>query len=367
MVFSANSSILPWQSVLWEGLTAQIWTKRLPHALLFAGPHGVGKTFLARSLAQYLLCEHPTESGFACTVCSACRRFMAGSHPDFMWVRPDMEISAENRVHDREEIVNNGLGTGATHSERSPEKTGSRYIRIDQIRSLGEWIGLKSLYGGGKIALITPAEQMNIQAANSLLKTLEAPPGEAVLILTATQPSQLPATIRSRCQTLTFPSVTPKLALHWLVAQGVTSQEVPMLLALAEGGPLTALALAKADLLAQRLMLFSEFEGVVMGRLAPVTVAQSWLTREVERVIAFQWSWAADMIRLSLIPHPHLANPDLAQRLATLAQHLGVRRLYARLDHLSVALRLIRGPTNPNLQLLLEDLLIPWRGDMSSQ
>ncbi|CAK0778373.1 DNA polymerase III subunit delta' [Gammaproteobacteria bacterium] len=359
----SDPAILPWQYDLWEHLVARFRAKRLPHALLFAGPRGVGKTTFARCFAQTLFCEAPTDNGIACATCPACRRFLVGSHPDFLWIQPEAKIRTGTKTA-RDETAEGGKSSEENEgakSEKGAEK-GGRHILIDQIRALSEWISLKPHYGGRKVALLTPAEQMNINAANSLLKTLEAPPGEALLMLAAAHPAQLPATVRSRCQTVTFPPIAAASAVPWLVAQGVGNQEIAtLLLGLAEGGPLTALELAQSGILEYRLTLFGELEGVIMGRLAPVTVAQSWLTREVAQLIDFQWGWTADMIRLSLAPHTGLANPDLAPRLTALARRLGVRRLYARLDHLSEAMRLVRGPTNPNLQLLLEDLLIPWR------
>ncbi|CAK0740781.1 DNA polymerase III subunit delta' [Gammaproteobacteria bacterium] len=357
----SDTTIFPWQSDIWTRLVAHHRAERLPHALLLVGPRGVGKTIFARCLAGALLCERPADNGIACNSCPACRRLLAGSHPDFLWVRPEAKIHAENSTS-REETVTEQGGANEAIPARAKAKKGSRYILIDQIRALGEWIVLKSHYRGLKVALLVPAEQMNINAANSLLKTLEAPPGEALLMLATAHPAQLPATIRSRCQTVIFPAVTADFALPWLVARGVGNEDAAaLLLALAEGGPLTALELKRDGILEYRLTLFAELEGVITGRLAPVTVAQSWTNREIEQIIGFQWTWAADMIRLSLAPGTNLANPDLAPRLLAVARLFDVRRLYARLDHLSEALRLVRGPTNPNIQLLLEDLIIPWR------
>jgi len=351
-----SDPILPWQCDIWERLIARYRAGRLPHALLLVGPRGVGKTTLARHFAHTLLCEQ----GIACTTCPACLRFLAGSHPDFLWVQPEGKTRTESKTTSQEEGTEGNVEVEATSSGSKGTK-GSRFIRVDQVRSLGEWFSLKPHYGERKVALITPAEQMNTNAANSLLKTLEEPPNGALLMLVAAHPAQLPATVRSRCQAVHFSPVSIESALPWLIKRGVKNREVATIfLTLAEGGPLAALALSQSAILEHRLTLFGELEGVVTGRLSPVAVAQSWVTREIEQIIDFQWGWAADMIRLSLTPQVGLANPDLAARLAVLAQGLGVRRLYAQIDHLSEALRLVRGPTNPNLQLLLEDLLIPW-------
>ncbi len=349
-----DSALFPWQGAVWAHLVDYHQSGRLPHALLFAGPHGTGKTHLARCFAQRLLCERPINTGLACGTCTACRRFVAGSHPDFLWVRSDASQDATEAVGE------DGLSTEA---EKSEEKTkGSRYIRIDQIRALSKWLELTSHCGGPQVALLTSAEQMNANAANSLLKTLEDPPGGVLLMLATAHPARLPATLRSRCQTVVFPMIAAEAASAWLITQGITDRATALsLLSLAGGGPLAALALGQSGLLALRMTVFAELEGIVMGRLSPIAVAQAWLTQELESILALQWGLLAEMIRITLMFGPVPADPEGAERLRRMAEHLGIRRLYARLDHLHEALRLARSTTQANKQLLLEDLLIPWR------
>jgi len=132
----------------------------LHHALLFSGPEGVGKEWLARSLAAGLLCDQPRENRLACGQCAACRWMSQDSHPDFRLLRP----TADEPVAEE----------GETPSPR-PAKV-SRDIRIEQIRGLAGFVEVASHRGGAKVILITPAEAMNSAAANALLKTLEEPP-----------------------------------------------------------------------------------------------------------------------------------------------------------------------------------------------
>ena len=158
----------PWQQSAWDGLMRRLGEQRLPHALLLGGGAGLGKRRLAGDLATALLCQTAT-GPWPCGQCVGCTLMSAGSHPDFH------EIGVEE---------------------------GSRVIKVDAVRELGRSMGLKSQYGGFRVAIIAPAERMNASAANSLLKTLEEPPAGTVLILVADQPSRLPATVRSRCQRL---------------------------------------------------------------------------------------------------------------------------------------------------------------------
>ncbi|MFO7642692.1 MAG: DNA polymerase III subunit delta', partial [Candidatus Competibacteraceae bacterium] len=162
---------LPWHEPLWRQFQQSRAAGRLPHALLLAGPAGLGKLAFAKRLARALLCETPDVEGDACGRCRSCRLFQAGSHPDYRMEQPVEEGKA---------------------------------IRIDPIRELCGFLGFTAQYGGYKIALLEPADRLNLNAANSLLKTLEEPPGDCLLLLVTAHPARLPATVRSRCQKVSF-------------------------------------------------------------------------------------------------------------------------------------------------------------------
>ncbi|MCL4315598.1 MAG: DNA polymerase III subunit, partial [Gammaproteobacteria bacterium] len=166
-----ESGLLPWHSAQWDALTARLRAAELPHALLLSGPEGLGKEQFARVFSQALLCAAPRKDGQACQNCPACVMFAAGTHPDFQCIAPAEEGKA---------------------------------IGIDRVRELIAWIALKSHASGHKIALVTPAGRMTIEAANALLKTLEEPPAHSLLMLITDRPALLPATVRSRCQRMLF-------------------------------------------------------------------------------------------------------------------------------------------------------------------
>lgn len=147
----------------------------------------------------------------------------------------------------RQQLGLQGADAGETSTEgdaRSKRKP-SRQIRIDDVRAAIDWIVTTSSRGRAKVVLIHPAEAMNLQSANALLKTLEEPPRGARLLLTAAEPEQLLPTVRSRCQVVRLRPPAPDLARQWLQTQGLAQAEV--LLAASSQRPLDALAMAAAD------------------------------------------------------------------------------------------------------------------------
>ncbi|MGD9584048.1 MAG: DNA polymerase III subunit delta' [Lysobacterales bacterium] len=208
--------IAPWLLAPWQQLQARRSAGRLPHALLLAAPAGLGQLEFAQALVHGLLCEHNDAQGFACGHCRGCKLLAAGSHPDYRFIT--LELNDQDKL--RKEIV------------------------IEQIRHLCEQSARTSHFGGHRLALIDPADKLNHNAANALLKTLEEPDENAVFLLLSEQPSRLPATIRSRCQRITIPLPSHAQALAWLTAEGVPADAAQAALVLADGNPGEAKALA---------------------------------------------------------------------------------------------------------------------------
>lgn len=220
--------IYPWQNQVWEDLRLRL--ENLPHALLIHGPQGVGKLSLAEHLAQSLLCEAEDRSQAPCGKCDGCRWFVAGSHPDFRLLEPESLARRPAGGEDEE------LPAEAPASARKP----SSEIRVEQVRALDGFLNHQSHRGGRRVALVHPAEDMNINAANALLKGLEEPPGSAVFILVSHRAARLLATIRSRCVTVPVGLPSPEAARAWLAGQKLAEPE--RWLAYASGAPLRALA-----------------------------------------------------------------------------------------------------------------------------
>ena len=202
---------LPWLREPQDRLEGQISADRLPHALLIQGLPGMGRRQLALWLATRILGADPT------SLVGTGKDEEEAGHPDFYPIT----------------IL--------------PDKT---RILVDQIRELITELSLTSFGPGGKVAIIYPADKMNESAANSLLKTLEEPPGRTTLILICESLRRLPATIVSRCQHLRLQSPPAGVALEWL-EQEVPGTSFENLLDFAGGAPLHALALHEAEFAAQ--------------------------------------------------------------------------------------------------------------------
>ena len=180
----------PWHKSWWNTVVSGL--DRRPSALLLVGPKGTAKNEFARDLAASWLCNAPLPDRSACGRCDSCRWISGGSHPDFRWVRPDAE---------REDEESEGEAAGAADAEAAEDtKKKSQQIRIEQIRGLSGFANVGSHRGGLRVVLISPANRMNYEAANALLKTLEEPPPALVFILVADTTRGIPATIVSRCR-----------------------------------------------------------------------------------------------------------------------------------------------------------------------
>lgn len=324
---------LPWHQHLWQQFQQRVAAGRLPHALLLSGPAGLGKLAFARRMAQALLCEAPAAGGDACGRCRGCRLFRAGSHPDCSAVRPAEE---------------------------------GKVIKVDQIRDLGAFLGFTAQYGGYKIALLEPADRLNINAANSLLKTLEEPPGACLLLLVTAQPARLPATVRSRCQRVSFEPPSLEVAVPWLAARVAGGLDPETLLDVAGGAPLAALAYADGGRWRRRRELADGYDQVQAGRIDPIRAAESWIQGDLTENLCWLIGWHTDLIRLKMSSEPpRLGNPDLRSMLRRWADRYPPRVLFERLDAV-VRLRGLCATTQVNVQMLLEAFLCDAAGDDES-
>jgi len=201
-----------WLDPVRDEFQERIRAGRLAHALLLSGPEGTGKQEFAMEMAGRLLCVEDSEP--ACGSCRSCQLLATGAHPDF-------------RILTFEENEK----TGKLRTE----------IIIEQVRRLISSLQLTTTFSQRKVAFLNPAEAMNRNAANALLKTLEEPPGDTVMILLSHDPTRLPVTIRSRCQNLHVRLPESSTALSWLMDSGdYDPAEVESALKAAAGSPLRA-------------------------------------------------------------------------------------------------------------------------------
>ena len=303
------AAVHPWQVDQWNRLRTRRGEGRLPHAMIVCGPGGTGERTFADTVMQSLLCTAAPDAA-PCGQCAACREFLAGTHPDAVTIEPEEAGKA---------------------------------IGIDRIRGL---IGRLALTGGGgaKVALIDPAETLTLQAANSLLKTLEEPPGDSVLLLVSERPARLPATIRSRCQQVAFGLPERSAALEWLqsrLGEGADTDSAGVWLDRAGGAPLRALELSRregddADLITALVAALGD------GRVAPEAIAAGARV-PLRTSVPLLISAVEDIIRLRLAPEPRLRLPGERQRLSAAGAGVDVAALFHYLDELK---RSIPGPSS---------------------
>ncbi len=288
-------ALLPWQR---DWLVDRLRDRdRAHHALLIAGPAGLGKKALALHYAQALLCERPRDDGLACGRCAGCGYVAARTHPDL-------------RVLDLWEF-----------SDKDEAWEPANEILIDRVRTVIEMMATSAHRGGRRVAVIAPAERMNASTSNALLKTLEEPPPGAMLVLTSSQPGRLLATVASRCVRVPAPRPTPDAALAWLRAQGI-ADPAPVL-AEAGGAPLAALALADAAGRDERNAWYDAL--AEPRRLVPIAMGaridaagkderKARLAAALDALVA----WTADLARVAAGAPPERL-PGRAAALAALA------------------------------------------------
>jgi len=323
--------IYPWNERIWAEFRRRL--PALPHAVLLHGPRGTGKFEFARSAAGLLLCNSPTGpagEGEACGTCAACRLYTGGNHPDFFGVQPEADTLEDTETEE----------AGQTTGDR--RKKPSTQILIEQIREVVASIQSGSHQGGRRVILISPAEAMNTATANALLKTLEEPPAQTIVLLVAHEAARLLPTIRSRCQAVGFTEPDRESAIAWLAKNGI--QDAAARLALFGGAPLTALESAGDGPGLEVRALIDRFTG------APDALTCADALASVGPPVAVDWlqRWTSDILLYRLCGRIRY-HPDLEVRLAPLARAADASALFDYWRSLHGYRRIARHPVNPRL------------------
>jgi len=247
-------------------------------AWLLVGPSGIGKRRVAEALASRLLCEAAAGDD-ACGHCRHCTRVASGTHPD---------LHVVTRDDDR------------------------RDIRIDQIRSLIGWFALRPMMAARKVALIDGAQDMNEAGQNALLKTLEEPPGDAVIILTSTGLGRLLPTVRSRCRLLRLDPLPTDLVAAILEETGMAEADAARIAPRSGGSVGMALALADPALEAIRARTFEVLAGLPDAIAADLSAFAAEIGRgDTAAGLAAVLSWHRDLLHLAIDgPDAAVANVD---------------------------------------------------------
>lgn len=311
-----------------EALRTMLREGRLPHALLFTGPDGIGKRLLAQVLAAAILCE--AQEG-PCGCCDSCRAMQLGSHPDYLEVVPEQN------------------GKSAAQ------------IRIEAIRSVQTQVSRYPVLAKQRVVLIDEADRMNEAAQNSLLKTLEEPEGPVTFLLVTSARSALLDTILSRCMPMAFGMLTPEEMEPVLRSHEVPEREATELAALSDGSPGRALMLYEHEGLHLRgevLDFLTQLPSLDMERVWSLAADMGARDREALR----EWFLYLNMMLRDLLVlaedggSPLLYHGDIRAKLLALLPDYPEPIVFSLLSVVREVQRRLQA--NVNLRLLMEGFLI---------
>ena len=319
-----------------EFLKSVISRGKIPHAYLFAGIPGIGKTTTALALTRAINCQIQME-GEGCAQCPSCRQIAGGNFPDLHMIEPD-----------------------------------GQNIKIEQIRDLNRILAFKPLSGKYRVSIIHQAETMTDEAANSLLKTLEEPPQNNILILNVTEPQALFPTIVSRCQKVLFRPIPVRAIADWLmVHQALEKEEATVLAKISEGSLGRALRMCDEGFF--RMREKSLFDLIQLPNLTSEQILEKALqyARKEKKggadtgngevnlfdLLSIWKSWYRDLLLVKLeCPSNLLINVDFSRKLQKMSRHTNIERLMESFFILDQSQRDLL--QNRNLDLMMENTLL---------
>ena len=312
--------LAPWLTVARQYVARAMRDDKLTHAFLIQGQTGLGQRVLAESIGQLVLCEGlGVDDSHACGSCASCVLYLSGGHPD---------VHRVGLVEEKKQIA------------------------VDDVRKLSAELQMKSYRGGAKVGIIDPADAMNLNGMNALLKTLEEPSRHTLLILTCARLDRFPATIASRCQRIKLRVPTRQVARSWLSALD-PNVAWDSLLDLSSGAPFAARELAAAGALEIDAQMATVPELLARPNADLVELAERCQgSFPAER---FRWLelWVSDRIRKLFVTPSAGSGTNSPVLSAARRRHL--QGLYSVLDMLKVSQGALRG--SANVTLLWEQVL----------
>ena len=298
----------------------------LPHAFLFTGVEGVGKKSTALTLAKVVNCQN-SASGDCCDQCISCRKAASGNHPDINLI----------------------------------EREGP-FIKIEQIRALKHRLRFKPLEGRYRVTVIDNSQHLKAEAANALLKVLEEPPADNLIILTAIETTSLLPTIVSRCLHLPFqPLATVEISAHLNKIHSISPERAAVIARLAGGSLSRAIDLLDEKKLDRRNLILETVSEIHKSGLTDLLAATSrWKGDNLDLQQDLEWlkTWIRDLLveKFEATDSVGLLNSDLAHKIKIMASHMSSDHLLQFFDLVCT----VQGAIgyNVNRRLSLETLLL---------
>lgn len=317
-------------------LTTLLQKGHIPHALVFTGIDGIGKQMAAQAFAMACNCADPqpfptSQEGAspaartnACGQCRTCRRIHSDNHPDILHICPSGDM-----------------------------------IRIAVIRDLIQRLMMKPYEQGKRVVIIAGSHAMNPEASNALLKILEEPPANTLLVLTARQTTDLLPTIISRCQQIRFSPLKPDVLIELLrINEALTPEEATAATALSGGSYTHAMKMVRAGWIQRRRWLANEISRLNdQSTTSQLALAEKLAAGKTQLPDTLAWlvSWYRDLIVFPFQPE-QIVNSDLFQQIRAAATDADPLVLIGRMKAVQKALKQLQA--NANLRLTMDDLVL---------
>jgi len=238
-------SDVPAHDVVKNRLRAMVDSNRIPHALLLEGPEGIGKFSVARALAQYIHCEHPTDDGEPCGECRSCRQHQSFNHIDTTFSFPVVKLDSHGNTPPNSDdffaqwknfIEGNLFLDMSRWVGRFDKKNAVPIFYVTESDRLLQWTATTAHASRYKIVLVWLPERMGDEIANKLLKLIEEPHSDTLFIMTSNDPEAILPTIRSRCQRVEMRRLPDDVIAHYLIDRhGLDNADANALAHIADG------------------------------------------------------------------------------------------------------------------------------------